>query len=642
MKKLLATAKENYVKEKLDDLEGNPRKFWRTINNISGLGKNKTGRKCTKLIDETGVSYENLEAATFLNNYYVNIGPNLAKNHNVEWEKSKCKINVETSFNFSWVSEWEVKRLIKEICITKSSAIENLSTRLLKDAFEILGFDLTYLYNACLQNGIFPEVWGLSKVTPIPKTTSHSTKPGDWRPISQICLPGKLLERIIHSQLSHYIETNKILSGNQYGFRKGLSTSLAIFDVLKVLYENWNDKLFSGCVFIDFSRAFDSIDHNILMEKLKLYGLDQTPQHFVKSYMSCRKQTTVINGHHSSELPVTYGTAQGSILGPLIFILYVNDIFELMEKDNSIFMYADDTLLISKADNINEVTSKAQKALQSMSNWCHANKLSINLAKTKFMVIKHTKVNAEPDLLLDNCKIGTVQQYEYLGMVLDSKLAMNNYLDVIWNKTNAKIGILAKIRRFISENTAARTYKCMIRPHLDYIDFVIESGSADRVSKINNIQKKAIRRIEYCIVPENRSDLELLKKKKGIEDLKLRRKRNMAKIMFSQSSIAENKCTNRTNMTLRSANKVKLKKDFTSKTKVYNSPLYRGKRLWDTLPADLQRENDIHSFKKRLKSYNFWVPGTRTLSSCVSWTTYMLYLHPISLFWIYGVWLFNP
>ena len=144
------------------------------------------------------------------------------------------------------------------------------------------------------------------------------------------------MERLIHSQLSHYIETNKIISGNQYGFRKGLSTSLDIFDILKVLYENWNDKLFSGCV---FSRAFDSIDHNILMEKLKLYGLDQTPQN--NSYK------------WSSFVRITgpYGTAQGSILGPLIFILYVNDIFELMEKDNSVFMYADDTLLIWKADN---------------------------------------------------------------------------------------------------------------------------------------------------------------------------------------------------------------------------------------------------------------------------------------------------
>ena len=136
---------------------------------------------------------------------------------------------------------------------------------------------------------------------------------------------------------------------------------------------------------------------------------------------------------------------------------------------------------------------------------------------------------------------------------------------------------------------------CMIRPHLDCIDFVIELGSAEE----GNLK------IEYCIVPKNRSDLKLLQEKYGIEDLKIRRKRNMAKIMFSQSSIAENKCTNRTNMNLRSAKKVKLKNNFTTKTKVYNSPFYWGQRLWDTLPADLQKEDDVHSFKKRLKLYKF-------------------------------------
>ena len=218
---------------------------------------------------------------------------------------------------------------------------------------------------------------GLSKVTPIPKTKTKSTKPADWRPISQIALPGKLLEKIIHAQLSHYNETNNILSKHQYGFRRGLSTSITIFDVLKVLYENWNDKLYSGCVFIDFSRAFDSIDHNILFEKLKLYGFDENLLNFVENYMSCRKQTTTVNGHTSQQLPVTYGTAQGSILGPLIFILYVNDIFNELDQQDSVVMYADDTLLISKAETVDEVTEKAQMAMQNISNWCHVNKLTL-------------------------------------------------------------------------------------------------------------------------------------------------------------------------------------------------------------------------------------------------------------------------
>ena len=209
---------------------------------------------------------------------------------------------------------------MKEINISNSSAIEK-SARLLKDAFEILSFKLMFLYNSCLQHGIFPKCWGLSKITPIPKTNLQSTNPNDWRPISQICLLGKLLERIIHNQLYHYLEVNNIFSENQYGFRKGLSTSIAIFDVLSNLYENWNDKNFSGCTFIDFSKAFDTIDHHILAEKLDLYDLDNTSQKIMLQYMLCRKHTTTIQGCESSNASVKYGTAQGSILGPLIFIL---------------------------------------------------------------------------------------------------------------------------------------------------------------------------------------------------------------------------------------------------------------------------------------------------------------------------------
>ena len=160
-------------------------------------------------------------------------------------------------------------------------------------------------------------------VTPIPKTKSNSIKPGDWRPISQISLPGKLLEKIVHTQIYNYLQLNNILSDKPFGFRKGLSTSLAIFDVLKDLHSNWNEKCYSGCAFIDFSRVFDSINHKILFQKLSLYGLECKPVEFFKSYMGNRRQKTKVNGFTSNVAQVTCGTAQGSILGPLIFILYI-------------------------------------------------------------------------------------------------------------------------------------------------------------------------------------------------------------------------------------------------------------------------------------------------------------------------------
>ena len=605
VKKLLASAKENYVKGKLNELEGNPRKFWREINKISGLGKNKSKRKCTKVVDEDGKAYERSDAANFLNNYYVNVGPNLAKGHSKDWDKENCRIEVKSSFNFKWITVKEVERLVKDICIAKSSAIEELSTRLLKDAFEVICFELAYMYNSCLQQSIFPKLWGSSTVTPIPKTNKNSSDPKDWRPISQIALPGKILEKIIHSQITFYLDVNNILSDNQYGFRKERSTSLAIFDVLKNLHENWNENAFSGCVFIDFSRAFDSIDHSILVEKLKLYGFDENSLKFMQNYMSNRVQRTTVNGHISSPAKVSYGTAQGSILGPLIFILYVNDVFKSLNTDVSIYMYADDTLLVSKSDTVLGTARKAQKAFDEMISWCDENKLTINREKTKYMLIKHTKVACESQISMGGFKLGTVHSYEYLGMLLDDKLSMNDYLDSMWKKANVKIGILAKIRRFISEKTAMKIYKCMIRPHLDYIDFVVESGSADRIQKLDRLQKKAIRRIEYCMVPEKRQKSDLLLEKYKIECLHLRRKRNLVKIMYSQSSCSQNLKVDRVKINLRSKKKIHMKKDFTSKTKILNSPLYRGIKLWDSLPGVLQKEKDFRSFKKRLLTHTF-------------------------------------
>ena len=156
--------------------------------------------------------------------------------------------------------------------------------------------------------------------------------------------------------------------------------------------------------------------------------------------MCSRKQTTTINGISSPPENVTYGTAQGSILGSIIFLLYVNDIFSAID---SVFMYADDTLLISRDENPNVVTEKAQNAMMKISKWCQANKLSINLDKTKYMIVRHMKVH-EPNFEIGKTKLSTVHQYEYLGMILEDKLSRNDYLDGIWKRTNAKIGILSK------------------------------------------------------------------------------------------------------------------------------------------------------------------------------------------------------
>ena len=262
---------------------------------------------------------------------------------------------------------------------------------------------------------------------------------------------------------------------------------------LKELYLNWNDKCYSGGAFINFSRAFDSINHEILFEKMKLYGFDNIPIESFKQYMGKRMQKTCVNGYTSEEAKVTCGTAQGSILGPLIFILYINDIFKSIDTEGKIYMYADDTLIVCKSNDIDIVTSCVHDALNKMYTWCTANKLSLNLSKTIHLTVQHSKPDHEPVVYVNNKCISTVKTYEYLGMLLDNKLSMNEYIDSMWKKANTKVGILAKISVLFLKKKATSIYKCMIRPHLDYIDFVVDSRTPERISKLDRLQEKALR-----------------------------------------------------------------------------------------------------------------------------------------------------
>ena len=288
----------------------------------------------------------------------------MAEQFHTTWTEEDCNIHTDSIFEFDFVSEKEILELVKKIDISKSSAIENLSSRILKDCFEVLTLELTQLYNVCLMQGKFPKDWGLGFVTPIPKVNVNNKEPKNWRPIAQIKLPGKLLERIVHSQLMKYLTNNNILDNNQHGFRPGKSTSTAIFDMSEILFENWSKKKVSTCTFIDFSRAFDSLDHRILLSKLKLYGLDARSISFMESYIDNPYQCTKVNGYTSASLKLRYGTAQGSILGPLIFILYVNDLFKEVIEENTILMYADDTLLITEGQDIQSSLEKESNCIE--------------------------------------------------------------------------------------------------------------------------------------------------------------------------------------------------------------------------------------------------------------------------------------
>ena len=347
--------------------------------------------------------------------------------------------------------------------------------------------------------GVFPREWGIGIVTPIPKTCSKSKNAKDWRPITQIALPGKLLERIIHTQLSTYLEQNSILYNNQHGFRKDKSTSSAIFGALRDLYENWNTRLISTCVFIDFSRAFDSIDHDIFLRKLKLYGLSENCIKFLSSYIGNRTQATYVNGFKSPEATLECGTAQGSILGPLFYILYVNDIFSYVEYNKGVTMYADDTLLMAQGETQEASIQACQESLNQIVSWCKLNRLTMNTDKTKSMsVCQNPKESNIGNILnISGKQLQHVHKYEYLGVLIDEKLGMNDHIEHITKKVQSKLCTLRKLRKHVSEATALKIYKTLIMCHMDYGDFVIDSGIKANIDRLDRLQTRTIRCIEY-------------------------------------------------------------------------------------------------------------------------------------------------
>ena len=272
---MIFSGKDVYINEQIDHNLSDSKKLLRNLNVLTGLGKNKKSAGMDEVYDEHGNLLKNQEAAEYMNDFYISAGPKLVNQIPNQWKESDFKQEIDSTFEFSFITEMMVKKLVGQIDISISAALGDLSSRLLKDAFACLTVELTYLYNSCLDSGTFPIKWGMGIVTPIPKTTSKSKQAKHWRPITQISLPWKFLERIVHTQLSSYLENNDILYTNQHGFRSDRSTSSAVFGILKTLFENWNKGLISTCVFIDFARAFDSIDHNIFVKKLKLYGMSK-------------------------------------------------------------------------------------------------------------------------------------------------------------------------------------------------------------------------------------------------------------------------------------------------------------------------------------------------------------------------------
>ncbi len=295
-------------------------------------------------------------------------------------KKSKSEF---TAFQPKTVND--ILNLLCGLSSNKATGIDKISCRIIKIAAPAIADSLTHIFNQAITLSSFPDQWKVASVTPLYKNGQRNI-PGNYRPISVLPAISKIMERIMYGQLYNYLTKFGLLSESQFGFRKFHSTATALLDCTNEWYVNLDRKLFNLVVFIDLKKAFDTVDHHILLKKLELYGVKGQALSFLKSCLTNRSQKCKMNGFVSSERLIKCGVPQGSILGPLLFLLYINDLPECLNTTTP-RPFADDTNLTASGDSMNDVEFAVNSDLENLRNWLMANKLSLNVAKTKFMLI---------------------------------------------------------------------------------------------------------------------------------------------------------------------------------------------------------------------------------------------------------------
>ena len=486
--------KRNTVQKTLDDNKNNPKEFWMEIKNL--LGTNSISSDAIKTIRNAGGTILNdKEAADYMNDYYAHIGENLANLiPDINWNAHNNFMNIESNgFRFRLITEKETRALVKGIDSTKSSAMDRLKSIFVKDAFECINFELCYLLNESLRLGEYPISWGYSYVTPIPKEGDR-LDPNNWRPISQMPIIGRLIEKAIHTQLKYYLDCKGILHKNQHGFRARKSTGSAIFDYINNLFSAYDSDESTVSVYIDYKKAFDTISHQILLKKLKLYGLSKMCLSWFEQYLDHRTQCTIVNGHKSNTQPISYGVPQGSTLGPTLFILYVNDLFTYPGIENvSTLMYADDTVIYRSSDDPTDALENIQIAMNNTQNWCEMDKLTINGNKTKFTIFLRKPSDRKYQVVCNKNLLERTTTYKYLGADIDNTLTMDSFNKNVCKKVNFKLYMFGKIRKYITTHAAILIYKQTILPYFDYGRFLMNSASQNSISKLDKYQNRALR-----------------------------------------------------------------------------------------------------------------------------------------------------
>ena len=518
-------------------------------------------------------------------------------------DSSSNGTRVKYPLNFSTVDEDFILREIQQLKNKKSVGLDGISVKILKMSKEVIIRPICYLINKSITSGIVPKKWKVAKIVPLHKK-GDKANPNNYRPISILPCLSKILERVVQKQLVEHLNKNNLLTIEQSGFRPKHSTATALIKVTDEWLKSIDDGKFTGAVFVDLQKAFDLVNIQCLLNKLLQIGITGTPLKWFENYLSNRKIATCIGSCISEELSIGLGVPQGSILGPLLFIIFINDLPSVFDSCK-VHLYADDTVIYFSNKNPQMVQSTLNKELILLNKWMNKNKLKVNYDKTVCMLIgnRHMLQNFDRlDLCLNGYKISQVKTFKYLGLFIDAELKWDVHINNLCEKVGRMISFLRRLRLFVNRRILNQLYRSIILPHLDYADIIWQSSYEKYTSQLQKLQNRA-GRIILKLKPELHFSVNSIHEILHWETLKSRQKSHVEIMMYkilndlTPNYLRQNVLYSQRPYQLRN-NNLYLPKPRTNNCK--RAFFYRGIKLYNALPQPIRDCASLSMFKRLL------------------------------------------